>query len=377
MKESLYFRSIISGGYGLYNFGDDALMFAIYKRFESKFQSKEAAFQCLNPSYLKKLTPNATVVSRLSQNKIICDNFILGGGTLFYSFSGEKKKSKVNIFKLLSRPSELYLKLLIKLKIAKLKYEPDDFKKVYSLGIGLGPFDNGIDKRKQYAIDFLKKSEWTSVRDEKSLEYLEEWNIDNRYLGADICFHPNIFCLPERSVSKEVKKIGIIVRDWDKNENGSYKDSLLKMIENLRVDYEITFIVFSEKSDQLWMDTLKSKDEDYILWNPNKQTINEFLKIMNEFDLFISARYHGFIFASLLNIPTICVEIEPKLALAHSQFEESSELWSFPFSEGDLISKIKKIETNKTKFKESLANDVSIRGNMAESMFNEIEKLVF
>ncbi|KEQ28925.1 hypothetical protein N180_15360 [Pedobacter antarcticus 4BY] len=369
------YKNIISGGYGLFNFGDDALMYVLYKKFEKQFAERNMMFLCLNPTYLKKLVPRATVLPRLTRKSVTCDNFILGGGTLFYSFTGEKNKTRKSLaskVKMILTDFTLAVgKVLVKLKIASMKYEPDQYNRIYSLGIGLGPFDNGDDSKKMYAKNFCKEAYWLSVRDRKSSSYLEDWGIENSFFGADICFLPDIFELP-KAKSVGVKKIGIVVRDWDKNEN-SYKDQIFRSLKDLRKEYDVTFIVFSKFSDVSWVETLEQKGERFICWNPNKENISDFLNVLNEFDLFITARYHGFIFASLLNIPSICIDIEPKLSLAHETFKSSSFLWSSPFKAESLIGSVNEIELNHSQIKKQLVIDVDRQVELSVKMFEEFE----
>jgi len=77
----------------------------------------------------------------------------------------------------------------------------------------------------------------------------------------------------------------------------------------------VQFIVFSDLRDNDWLNTLKLINEDILVWNPDIDRIENFMDKLNNFDLFISARFHGVIFSTLLNKPAISIAIEPKLEL--------------------------------------------------------------
>src|SRR5690606_3724960 len=68
----------------------------------------------------------------------------------------------------------------------------------------------------------------------------------------------------------------------------------------------------------------------------------EFLNSLNQFDAFITARYHGAILGSLLNKPTIAIEIEPKLRILTEQIPEIL-LWSKPFQIENLKSLVSRL----------------------------------
>lgn len=373
--KDIKYDTIISGGYGLYNFGDDALMYMFYKRYEYLFENEKFIFLCEKSNYLGKLVPKAKVFARTNTVNLSCNNFVLGGGTLFYSFSSTTSKPTFfnKLYRFIKDPFLGSKKLLIKFGILKVKYEPNSYLKILNLGIGLGPFNNGNDERKKYAVDFCKKSIWVSVRDKVSYDFLRENDIQKKYLGTDICFLSGFIKYPNHKASN-VKNIGIIVRDWDNNENSIYQQSILENLFLLRKEYKVTFIVFSSFSDKKWIKALDDINEEYIVWNPNKHSIDDFLKLLNDFDLFLTARYHGFVFASLLNIPSVCIGIEQKLDIAHEQFKNSSELWCNPFSINELLMKIRRIDRNYREYQGNLKLEIDIKNQAANEMFNEFDK---
>ena len=120
-----------------------------------------------------------------------------------------------------------------------------------------------------------------------------------------------------RDTDGNLNRIGVIVRDWGHNHEGnSYTEPLFRTIDSLRREGKtVEFISFSATSDGEWIKRLKDRNEFITVWNPESESISSFLGFLSKYDLFITARYHGAVFASILRKPTVAIEIEKKLAL--------------------------------------------------------------
>ena len=150
-------------------------------------------------------------------------------------------------------------------------------------------------------------------------------------LGADVAYSSYFkFTIKPKAINKSKrKKIGLIVRDWVWEETGrAYIEPLKKLYDN-NSDFDFQYIVFAPFKDPKWMDDLK--DSNVLFWNPEKDTIHGFLECLNEFDAFVSARFHGAIIGALLSKPVICIEIEPKLRILTEDIPELL-LWEKPFN---------------------------------------------
>ena len=346
----------VKGSYGETNFGDDLLMLVFENYFIKEFQNSNLNFEGINVDYPSNLLQKATYNRKKSDN----DWNVYGGGTQFFSFNEKSDLSTLDKVK-------IYLKnpQLLKNKFVKQK----DNTKTALLGFGIGPFTNNL-KAIQNAKVIVDSAQFVGVRDEISYNYCNEWNI-NAVLGADVVFS-SYFNKSDYYTSnleeKRNNKIGIIVRDWDYEESGnSYIEILQKFYRENSTQYQI--IVFAPDKDKKWINSMK--DENIIVWNPKKNTVGEFLHILNSFDALISARYHGAIIGALLSKPVICIEIEPKLKILTEQVKEM-KLWKKPFDIENLKLLIGQLDNN-IDYSLSLNERKVLADNMLLEFKNNIE----
>ncbi len=350
----------IKGAYGEANFGDDLLMVIFENFFYEEVGNVKLNFIGAESDYvLKLLKDKSTYLSDYNG-----DWLVYGGGTQFFYF-GKKKFNKSLFFNsligFLVNPKKIWEKFYKKSKI----HINDS--KICFLGIGIGPFkgnDSGFRKVEMK----LRNAQYIGVRDDVSLKYCLNSNIDAIF-GADVVFS-DYFKLPK--LSKELKtnkkkKIGLIVRDWGWEEEGeAYIEKLLNFYKKNKEkdDEEYQFIIFSSIKDKDWI--LRLKQEQILLWMPKTDSIDDFVLKLNDFDAFISARYHGAIIGVLLSKPVICVEIEPKLELLTNQLKEL-KLWRKPFEEADLVELINSLDYN---ISYKSLNSLRIRSNNMLSEFS-------
>ncbi|WP_448563826.1 polysaccharide pyruvyl transferase family protein [Thalassotalea ganghwensis] len=332
---------VIKGGYGLRNFGDDALMYYLVKSIENKHPGVNIALDCNKANYITKWLPNVTFSKPY---QVPQKAYIYGGGTLYYSFP-KKLESKPFIEKVVlgvTHPSLVLNKLLAKSR--RKNFEKSKVKKVM-FGLGFGPFHVKNELYEQAILD-AKGTDIVCVRDSKSYEFVTQHNA-NAFHGTDICFAKGIASKNTNNNSTEVKKIGVIIRDWNYGtEEDNYKDNLQEAITQIRkIGYKAQYIVFSDLRDNDWLNTLQEQQEDILIWNPDNDSIEYFMEKLSHFDLFISSRFHGVIFSTLLNIPAISVAIEPKLELVKEN--AICKVWH-PMRDGvdDLLSMVNDFNDN-------------------------------
>tara|TARA_B110000211_G_C14092689_1_gene560145 strand:- start:6066 stop:7169 length:1104 start_codon:yes stop_codon:yes gene_type:complete len=302
---------VIKGGYGLRNFGDDALMYYLIKSIENKLPKATIALDCNKAKYIANWFPQVTFAHPYQVPE---KAYVYGGGTLYYSFPKKiKAKSLSHKVKLaVTQPSLAINKLLAKSR--KAKFSNSNVKKIM-LGLGFGPFHIKDEQYEQAIVD-AKNTDIVCVRDSKSFDFVSSHKT-SAFHGTDICFAKGIVNKSTIDSANKVNSIGVIIRDWNYGtEEDDYKNNLLEAVSLLRANnYKVQFIVFSDLRDNDWLDTLKTINEDILVWNPDIDTIQNFMDTLNNFDLFISARFHGVIFSTLLNKPAISIAIEPKLEL--------------------------------------------------------------
>lgn len=324
-------KVIVKGAYGTKNFGDDLLMLTMFNLLS---QVKcDVDFQCPEHSYISKLNPDINLNSNNSnKNYDIC---VYGGGTQFYHFN-TKKVMKLNVI------NKLFGNLINPRRmlntIARNLNKGISSKCNSYIGIGLGPFED--DRVKDEVLKNMSDAEFISLRDEKSISYMKNHATEVNY-GADLCFSPHFDSYLEgvkRNTVEERSKIGIILRDWDNTENGKVPEGVIRSVLEKLVeqDKEYVFIFFSAVHDKGWIQFCDKHHLEYIVWDPDQQTVLEFLNKLSSCDVIVSSRFHGLVVSSLLSIPFVSIAIEPKLSLFSKKFENLITV-SYPFRVEDII----------------------------------------
>lgn len=378
---------IVRGGYGLTNFGDDALLKSIHNDYLNKYSKKELAYSSTQVDYLKNEIQNYPTMPLKNSYSELTKVLIYGGGTQFYSF-----KSKIPLIKkiitnlpLILKPKKLRPKierLFSKICYKKSSGVCSDFS-IIALGIGVGPFLEGSDPKieKQTKLIF-QAMDFVAVRDVYSYQKCKEWGIKNYGLYADLCFKMKHKQFLKHNAKTNAHRIGIIVRDWDKTKEGnSYRENLLKVASNLQdKGKDVRFIVFAKEKDPNWLKRLKRSKIEPIIWNPDKNTIDHFFEELASFDLFITSRYHGAIFSALLGKPFITIEVEQKLAMISDIFKLGSLNWSFPFQTKELLNYFNQIDSNYTQFssniKEATQQQIKLADKMKTDLDNTLDKIL-
>ncbi|MFH6944316.1 polysaccharide pyruvyl transferase family protein [Flavobacterium sp. FlaQc-50] len=348
----------IRGAYGETNFGDDLLMCVFENYFLKEFDNVQLNFVGDENGYVDKLLIDSTYL----EPDFLPDWEVYGGGTQFFAFQNKYETSlwqKINI--VLKNPG------LIKRKLKNVFGKTTlNNSKIAFIGFGIGPFyenQEAISNAKEKILE----ADFVGVRDEVSSQYCADWNIPAT-LGADVVFSSYFMKIDLKKAidTRPKKKIGIIVRDWEWEESGrNYIDNLIKFSKSYS-DVEMQFIVFAPSKDKGWL--AKLKNENALIWDPQKYSINLFLEELNTFDGFISARYHGAIIAALLQKPVICVEIEPKLKILTEQVKEI-KLWQKPFDIEELVKLV-----NQLNYDVDYANSLEERKIKADHMLLEFKK---
>ncbi|WP_270089160.1 polysaccharide pyruvyl transferase family protein [Sphingobacterium sp. SYP-B4668] len=354
------YKFSIRGGYGVSNFGDDLLMIVFENYLIKEFPESLLNFESQGLNYPVKLLKRSSYDVKSFKE----DWLIYGGGTQFFAFSDK------NEFTLLQRIRRAMLSPEIILNKIQRYFAKPKKVNIAILGLGLGPFYN--EEYISIVKDLLKDTKYIGLRDEQSYLYCRDWDI-KATLGADVVFSSYFYLPPFKGneVTQKSKKIGVIVRDWEWEESGrAYFEPILDFVEDYqsRPDIEIHYILFSTKKDKEWITLIG--DSKRIIWNPDESTVDDFLKVLANFDGFISARYHGAIVGALLGKPVIAIEIEPKLRLLRDQIPEM-QLWSKPFDLEELKNLVEKMD-----FNVDYSNSISKLRNASDKMLLEFRELV-
>jgi len=367
---------LIKGGYGWGNFGDDALFAAVNKLAISACNDSEIFYYCASSKYLTKIANSNVNVIDDNSKRINCDIFLYGGGTQFFSFPFTRAR-QVSFWATVLKTFRMPHKIPIKIYNFFTKYlrqQDINYNHLSAIGVGIGPFVNGSLEQKE-TEDLFCKMGYIAVRDKASHRQCFSWNRRDAKLGADLCFWSKFkdeFLNSHKSSDNTIRKICIIVRDWPHNQKGdSYANNVLNVVEKLtEFDFKVKFILFCE-SDVIWKNRLSERDYEYLSWNPESDTIHSFVKQLNDFDLFISARYHGAVFATLLGKPVICIGIEQKLELFADLLQSGGKLWQYPFDVDECIKYIKELKNDYLKATHTLQYVTSKETQKADNMVSE------
>jgi polysaccharide pyruvyl transferase WcaK-like protein len=251
-----------------------------------------------------------------------------------------------------------------------------------AIGIGFGPFVENS-KQMRRTKELLARMDYVAVRDIDSYDLCKKWGCNNVSLCSDLCYLPDFrkaYAPDSRihNMTGEIRKIGVIPRDWPHTcEGDSYAFPLFQVVDELRsTGKEVEFISFARSSDSEWAKRLKDKDEQFKSWNPEKSTISEFMELLSGYDAFITARYHGAVFASILGKPVVCIEVEQKLRLVSDLFGNGARLWTYPFSASECLRHISDLEGDYSRSVEYLARVVEEQGALAEKMVDDFRQFI-
>lgn len=373
----------LQGAYGSGNFGDDMLMLAAYEIIYKVFDSKCIVFICSNSNYIQKIIPHTKLIpaATCKQN---ADIIIYGGGTQFYSFPLTTYQRNISSFlrrilNIMKNPDRLWQKVIQEINQV---FFPITKLRVAAIGIGLGPFVEDCSYLPR-TKEIIKNMNYIAVRDVYSYDLCKNWGVDNLYFRSDLCYLPSLWkeYMPDLNINNtlnEIKRVGVIIRDWPHTHEGdSYAVPLFKIIDELRLaGKEVEFILFAERSDKQWAIRLKDRKECVISWSPEHDSISSFLKKLSTYDVFITARYHGAVFASLLGKPVVCIEVEQKLRLVADLFGDGARLWSYPFNTSDCLGHISDLETTYSHSVECLAQLVEGQGALVEKLVIELRNSI-
>jgi polysaccharide pyruvyl transferase WcaK-like protein len=334
----------VIGAYGVGNLGDDALLVSVLKVLREIISDRNiCVIVSSKAKYLNRWYPGIRFVPLQEIGRVKTKILLYGGGTQFYSFSGSSLTRVGRVLwaiRYLVNPLKLWRRLL------RYKFR---FEYSAAISIGIGPFvpDSILEKR---AKKKLAVCEWISVRDTSSFEYCRNLGIDNVEQNADLCFARTLWDSTEiqEPRSGKMRRVGIIVRSWPHTSKGwSYFKKLQVAAQRLKQeDLDVCYISFARKADVEMISELTSQGENILQWNPEAYSITSFIDELLKYDLFISARAHGVIMGAALGIPSIAIEVEPKLRLISAPLAGGTEIWSPPFDPDELVHNVFKIRKN-------------------------------
>jgi len=363
-------KFLLEGAFGESNFGDDLLMLATLNALIAKWPDAQITINARQDSKRNDYLDRVPGIHRILRGWLLSfekyDLKIFAGGTQFYSYPKIKNKAKKYWFEI------FFNKIGNKL----LRIWHQNRKNAY-LGIGIGPFyDGNLEACKKLIL----KGSFIAVRDGVSADYLENWGAVNFNCGADICYQRDWWFDSKANISKTEEKdiIGIVVRDFDYDLPGrDYLEPLVSFIESLLSSgKKVKCFAFSRIKDAGAILRISELGVDILVWNGEFDELNEYLKQISSCMLLISARYHGVVIGSVLGIPSIGIEVDPKVKLACDSLGEGSLCWSAPFSLAELEDKCAQLLERREAALASLVTQTAYLKHKTQKMFDAFVNFV-
>jgi hypothetical protein len=344
------------------------------------FGKESISFLGNDASYVRRILPGIKVAAKMDKrSRESADIRLYGGGTQFFSYPLTAPKplwSWSTVVRNLKHPARIPANLLR--KIREIGYHTNRAQKLAAIGVGVGPFIENSWWLEQ-TRELFRRMEYVAVRDIQSYRLCRAWGCKNLSLRSDLCYLPGLWQALEADSCRRgnggLQRIGVIVRDWhDTHEGDSYAEPLFRAADALRCGGKrVDFISFSATFDVQWNRRLNDRHESLIAWDPERENISAFLEFLSSYDLFITARYHGAVFASLLRKPTVVIEIDNKLALVSELLGDGARLWAYPFDVDQCLEGVAELERNYARSVECLDEVVETQARLATKMVDECE----
>ena len=282
-------KVVISGYYGAGNFGDELILSLLLEKL------KDCKVTVLSHNPRKTFETYGvhsvhTFVYPLVLKAIAdCDVFISGGGSLLQNETSPKSLW-------------FYTSMIRLAKIAKKDVV------IFAQGIGpiKGPFSTWLTK------NTLKKADYISVRDEKSLELMKKWKLKQAKLVCDPVYSLEV-SQPERT-----GKIGIQLRKFH-NLTDELFDNIVHQIKTRYYAKEIELLSLQDSMDigvsRIFINKLKDVDPNInvkLLYNLSQK---EIIDHISKYDCFIGMRYHACLVAVKYGVKTLAIAYDPKVEM--------------------------------------------------------------
>ncbi len=303
-------KVLLFGYIGKKNFGDDLLFQIAINRFK-KIGNVELSIAIvesnIDPSYLKQYYKDLKILVYpkklpLFLNKNFDVVFYIGGGVFF---DYREKVSLVDYVK-------GYISTILRFRLAKVTGT-----KYMGIGLGIGPYTNH--RAKTIHSQILSSFNFLGVRDSKSFESAILLN-----KGSGKVVKTNDLSIGIKlavNAKKDSKEVIICSRAYKhKKEYEKHIDELLIFSEFLFTEGYFPHWVFLQEENECIYEKVRKGNNKLTVWNPNIQSINDFISIFNDVYCVVSSRMHSVYIAGLLKTPFIGIEIHQKVRFASELF---------------------------------------------------------
>lgn len=305
-------KIVISGYYGFNNAGDEAILLAMLTSMRKFLPGADFAVISGNPANTA-ITYDVKSIHRFHLWKILsqigtCSAFVSGGGSLLQDVTSKRSLlyylALIFLAKILGRPVMLYAQ-------------------------GVGPISSSF--MRWLTGKVLAKVEFITVRDRESLDFLIALGLSPEHVKVTA---DAVFMLPESTLDDGrillgrsgltggTDVVGVAIRSWN---NDKYLGALVDALDVLADQgKQICIVPFQYPADMA-----VSKKLQRALRHPAKIldrvcSTEELLSVIGNFSLLIGMRLHSLIFASVMKVPFVALEYDPKVESFVKKLDASS-----------------------------------------------------
>jgi polysaccharide pyruvyl transferase CsaB len=288
---------LISGYYGFYNFGDDAILQVMVSELKKQLNNPKITVISNNPAKTKK---NYAVdsIHRFNSKEIIkkikaCDVFISGGGSLLQDVTSFKSFI-------------YYLGLIFLAQFFN--------KKTIIFAQGIGPISTIV--ARILTRNVLKKVDLITVRDKESQNFLKKLGI-NSVLATDPAWCLEI-STEDKLLKVEKVNIGVQLRNWKALTDNNINIIADVLSEKFNDEKNcINLISLQDSHDLEVMQKLKNillkKTLNAELRIYSGLSINQNINLLGHLDYLIGMRFHSCLVSANFNVPTLALSYDPKV----------------------------------------------------------------
>jgi len=281
-------KILISGYYGFDNFGDEAILKVLLE----KLKDCDVTVLSANPRKTFDTYGVHTVytfsLDHVLKELAYCDVLISGGGSLLQNVTSSKS---LWFYSSIIKFAQLMRKQVV----------------IFAQGIGpvKGWFSTG------YVKKILRKSDFVSVRDEKSFELMKKWKVK-----ANLVCDP-IYSLEVKQIER-TGKIGIQLRKFDTLTDELF-DNIVNQIKSRYYAREIELLSLQDEMDagisQVFINKLKHVDPNINVKLLTGLSHDEIIKHIAELDCLIGMRFHACLVALKYGVKTLPIAYDPKVEM--------------------------------------------------------------
>lgn len=362
-------RILLVGYYGKGNFGDDVLLNVTHGLLRRALP--DAKFSVIvgeeGGEYVRNLLGDVAILKPARQGHF--DIIVHGGGGVFFDFNtyGKFYHLLEKIIHAISLPKYIASEKLLRAIIHKPRTSAT---RRFGFGIGVGRFTQGSQKLLRHSLPILSDFDALWVRDDESVRNLKRFSDAMKakiICGSDLAFLTDYWLseMPQKTISPR-PRLGIILRDRSDNN----MPMIAAMIAECAKEYEITGFVLEEQQDPKMIALLAPYTTH--IWQPQSTSINGFMQHLACQDVLITSRAHGAICGACVGVPSVIVNIEPKLAQVNAILPNSTLL--VPSNDtNDWKDGLQKAQKIKPKM---IAKDVAENRRLSEAAWKEIQQWI-